>query len=307
MLEQASIRAERLRPAPHAACARTALAMSHSRGAPSLRTVATWRPADTTGASTFVHDGAAGVRDGGRRPRSGAGGLQLSPSRDLTVLQVAPQRDGKTPRQRHDADAAQALAAAGEAAVEPLRQSAPGLQPQPAPGELDQQAAHASIARLADALLELTVAACIGRRHQAQAARELMPVGEGAPAEHFLDEHPGALGADRAQSGELCDQWLLAVDQLLAASGFDGSDLLLDQLQPHDFSFEFRCQAGRHLRAMMLPPRRPVAPADDDARAQVVQYEERANPVGMCDALMREALQLTVSTPRVLILRARFA
>jgi len=45
MLEQASIRAEQLRPAPHAACARRALATSHSRGAPSLRTVATWRPA----------------------------------------------------------------------------------------------------------------------------------------------------------------------------------------------------------------------------------------------------------------------
>jgi hypothetical protein len=44
-----------------------------------------------------------------------ADGLQLRPVGDQPVLQVAPQRNGQAPGQRHNADASQALAATGEA------------------------------------------------------------------------------------------------------------------------------------------------------------------------------------------------
>ena len=47
-------------------------------------------------------------------------GFELRPWRDEPLLQVAPQRDGQAPGQRHNADAAQALAATGEASVKPL-------------------------------------------------------------------------------------------------------------------------------------------------------------------------------------------
>ena len=54
-------------------------------------------------------------------------GLEASPNRDLAGLQVAPQRYGKTPRERHDADTAHTLASTREAPVEPSRQRAAGL------------------------------------------------------------------------------------------------------------------------------------------------------------------------------------
>ena len=60
VLEQASIRAGRWCPTPHAACAPGALAIPDFRRAPSKRTVAVWRPTAGTGASTFDH-GVGGV------------------------------------------------------------------------------------------------------------------------------------------------------------------------------------------------------------------------------------------------------
>src|SRR6516162_6777980 len=157
---------------------------------------------------------------------SGGGWLEASAGWDLAVLQVAPQGDGQTPCQSHYADAAHALARTCKAPVEPLRQCAARLQAQPAPGKLDQQGAHSSIAGLADALLDLAVTAGVGSRHQAEAARQLTSVGEVPPAEHLLDEHPGTLGPDGAQADQLRDQRLLALGKLPRALGFDRSDLL---------------------------------------------------------------------------------
>ncbi len=130
MIGPASIRAGRGGPAPHAACARSALAMPRTRGAPSLRTVALQRPAAVTGASTLLHDGDTVLCSRGFSDAR-AGGLQPSADGDLAGLQVAPQRDGQAPRQGHDADAAHPLPPAGEAPIEPLRQRAAGLQAPP--------------------------------------------------------------------------------------------------------------------------------------------------------------------------------
>ena len=92
--------------------------------APSLRTVARRRPAAVSGALTFnVHDASFSAMFNNVLCLP-ADGFELRPLRDQPVLQVAPQRNGQAPGQRHNADASQALAATGEAAVKPLAQFA---------------------------------------------------------------------------------------------------------------------------------------------------------------------------------------
>src|SRR5438445_982560 len=90
---------------------------------------------------------------------SGGGRLERGPGRDLAVLEVAPQGNSQPSRQCDDAYATHALAATGEAPVEPLAQGAVGLQAQPAPRQLHQQGSRSLVAGLADALLDLAVAA----------------------------------------------------------------------------------------------------------------------------------------------------
>ena len=91
---------------------------------PSLRTVACKQPAAVSGALTFnAHD--APFDAVGTNPLClPADGFELRPLRDQPVLEVAPQRNRQAPGQRHNADASQALAATGEAAVKPLAQFA---------------------------------------------------------------------------------------------------------------------------------------------------------------------------------------
>ncbi len=75
---------------------------------------------------------------------------------------------------------------------------------------------------------------------------------------------------------------------------FDGSNLILDQLQALALSLELCAQQRRDLVAMSAPPPRPLATADDDTRTQVVQYQQSADTVRMSDALMRQTLQLSM-------------
>src|ERR1700674_5763147 len=104
--------------------------------APSMRTVARRRPAAVSGALTFnVHDASFSAMFNNVRCLR-ADGFELRPMRDQPVLQVAPQRNGQPPSERHNADASQALAATGEASVKPLAQFTLRLVAQPAPSEL---------------------------------------------------------------------------------------------------------------------------------------------------------------------------
>jgi len=98
---------------------------------------------------------------------SSAGRLEHGSVGDLAALEVAPQCNGKTARQRHDAHTARALALR-EASVVPLAQGAVGLQAQPTPRKFHQQGARSPVAGLADALLGLAVAAGVGRGRQPQ-------------------------------------------------------------------------------------------------------------------------------------------
>ena len=130
--------------------------------APSLRTVARRRPAPVSGALTFnVHDASFSAMFN-NVPCLRADGFELRPIGDQPVLQVAPQRNGQAPGERHNADASHALATTGEAAVKPLAQFTLALVAQPAPSELHHQSAHPSIAGLGDALLDFALPAVVG-------------------------------------------------------------------------------------------------------------------------------------------------
>src|SRR5471032_957462 len=128
--------------------------------------------------------------------RVAAGWLECCPERNLTLFQIAPQGDRQTARKRHYADASHALAASREALVEPLAQLAARLEAQPAPREFDHQPSDPFVAGLADTLLDLTGAARVRRRRQAQAAGDFTAVMKLSPAEQFLDQGPRTSGAD---------------------------------------------------------------------------------------------------------------
>jgi hypothetical protein len=82
-------------------------------------------------------------------------------------------------------------------------------------------------------------------------------------------------------------------------------DLNLDQLEPCALAFDLRAQQRGHLRAVAFPPGRPVAPADDDGRSQVVQHQQRADAVGVRNALVYQARKFAVRAARVFGLGAR--
>ena len=61
-------------------------------------------------------------------------------------------------------------------------------------------------------------------------------------------------------------------------------------------------QHRRYLVAMALPPARPVASADDDVRAQMVQHQQRADEVHVEGALSRQPGVFAERAARVFVL-----
>src|SRR5262245_59948477 len=78
-------------------------------------------------------------------------------------LEIAPQRHHQLAGERHDADAPDAPLEAAHPLMEPARQLAAGLMPDPEPGELDRQSVNTPVAGFADALLALALATVVGR------------------------------------------------------------------------------------------------------------------------------------------------
>src|SRR6204780_5483791 len=99
-------------------------------------------------------------------------------------LQIPPQRDQQFPRERHRHHLADAPFALAHATEEPAAQRAVRLEPQPAPCQLQQQAAYARVAVLGDALLALHAPALERRAGQADERRDPAPITEWA-AEHL--------------------------------------------------------------------------------------------------------------------------
>src|SRR5215203_6921998 len=281
---------------PYATCAVERVAANPLQpGAPSLRTVSQCAhpgqeraPGPVVHAATVVSCCAvARVSVCGLRP---LWLLQLRSLGDHAVLEVAPQRDQQPARERHNADAAHALAACGKTAVEPLSECAVRLIAQPVPGDLHQQCAHAAIARLADALLALAIADVVGTGIESHAASQLTPVAEPAPAKHLAHQHPGALQAERAQL-EQAHQWAALPEHrfhLLFAHLFHRQHLLPYQLLTHALARDLGPQRGGHLLLELLQALTPAAPAYP-LQAHVVQHRQRTNAIHVGVALALQA------------------
>jgi hypothetical protein len=96
---------------------------------------------------TFDHDVTGSVGELSRSEFSQRG-FELSPCRDLPVLDVSPQRDGQAPGQRDDAHSPHAPAGAGKAPVEPERQVAVWLEANPFVSDLKWSLRCAAVAAL---------------------------------------------------------------------------------------------------------------------------------------------------------------
>src|SRR5271155_250604 len=190
-----------------------------------------------------------------------ADGFELRPLRDQPVLQVAPQRNGQAPGQRHNADASHALATTGEAARKPLAQFALRLVVQPGPRQLHHQSTHPSIAGLGNALLGLALPTRVGRGCQPETACHLAPVAKAPPTKQLLPQHPTAAYPDPAQLREPRHLWFGAGGHRLALRGLDRVHLLLDQQQPLALALDLGTHTRRKLLRMARPPALPQPPA----------------------------------------------
>src|SRR3990167_8123893 len=222
------------------------------------------------------------------------------------ILEVTPQRNEQSPRQRNDADAAHAQAPAGEASLVPLAERALGLEAQPQPGDLDHHGPHPAVARLADALVALAVSAVVGRAHQARKSRHFTPVAKAPPAEELHHQQPGAGRPDRPQAHQLHDAALgigLRFAQPLAALRLKRGDLALDQRKALYLAFKLAAQ---------LPGQRAPVPQGERLQPQVrgalapppdaLHHQQLLNPRPMPKPLALQALQFTVKAPGVLLL-----
>src|SRR5438128_12515383 len=91
-------------------------------------------------------------------------------------FQVTPQIDDQPSGQGHDTNPPHACASSGKPFVVPLAQFAVGLQPEPRPGDLDEQFSDSPVSGPADSLFSHTIAAVVGRRCQAHGCGQFPPV-----------------------------------------------------------------------------------------------------------------------------------
>src|ERR1700730_656356 len=280
---------------------RTALEPPLDRRAPS-RTTATRRVTRVVpGRAELQVLSSIEIRRSGRN-RVAAGWLESCPERNLTIFEIAPQGDRQTARERHNADASQPLAGTCKALVKPLAQLAGGLEAQPAPREFHHQPPGPLVAGLADALLDFTGAACIRRGRQAWPAGAFPAFVNLPPAEQFLDQGPCAAGADTREPRQQCDRGLCAAANLLLLLCFKCPDLHGNQRQPLKLAFNLGAQIRQQLRGLLSPPARPCAPTDA-LDAQVVQHQQRADPVAVGGALLPQAPELPMHAPLILLQR----
>src|SRR6266567_4674127 len=178
-----------------------------------------------------------------------ADGFELRPLRDQSILEVAPQRNGQAPSQRHNADASQALATTGEASVKPLAQFTLRLVAQPTPSELHHQSTHPSVASLGNALLGFALPARVGRGREPETTCHLAPVAKVAPTKQFLRQHPAAAHPDTAQLRKPCDLRFAARGHRLALRGLDRVHLLLHQQQPLALAFDLGTHPAKAMQS----------------------------------------------------------
>src|SRR6476660_8153460 len=224
--------------------------------------------------------------------------FQLCALRQHSVLDVAPQCDQQSARQGHDADAPHALAPCRKASVEPFTECAVWLIAQPVPGDLHQQGAYAPVARFADALLALRLAAVVGTGIESHAPGQLAPVAKAAPAKQLAGEQPGAGQANRAQLEQGQQRPLAQGLQLRLAALLQCTHLLPHQLLAHALALDLGPQPRRHLPLELLQALSPPAPAHL-LQAYVVQHRQGADPFTVGVPLALHGPRFRVQAPRV--------
>src|SRR5215472_4378920 len=234
------------------------------------------------------------------------GAFQLCPLGDHAVLDVAPQGNQQPPRQGHDADAPHALAPGRKALGEPGTECAARLIAQPVPGELHQQRAHPSIARLADALLTLTIAAVVGAGVKPRAAGQLPAVAKATPAKQLACEQPSAGQANAAQLEQGHQRPRAHVLDLFLSALLQRVHLLAHQLLAYALALDFGPQPRGQLLLELRQTLAPAAPTHF-AQAHVVQHRQGAHAIDVRVALALQALQLPVHSALVFLLHAGHA
>src|SRR5262249_56917150 len=94
------------------------------------------------------------------------------------------------PRQGYNADLPGPFIPGAEASLIPLTQGAAGLPAQPQPGQLHDEAAHMLVARLADPLLPLALAAVVRRRRQPDQGPQFLAILDRPPGKQLQDQDP---------------------------------------------------------------------------------------------------------------------
>jgi len=99
--------------------------------------------------------------------------------RNQSGVDKPPQRDDQLARQRHDRDPPDSAFRITDPRVEPSRQAARRLMAEPQPRQFYGVMPSPRIAGLTDPLLAAARAAAVGRRRQADKARDRAPITEG--------------------------------------------------------------------------------------------------------------------------------
>src|SRR5208283_2239999 len=189
--------------------------------------------------------------------------------RDFAGGDHAPERDEQLAGESDDhRRLARALGSLGPI-TEPLGQRAVLLEPQEAPGELDQAAAHPGIAGFGEPFLASLGAAFIGRAGEPGVACDSPAIAQ-VTREHFLHQHVGRLDADPKNAGQQSHHgmrsglWCLL--QTLHACAFNRCDLLAHNGQPIEVAPHLVERVGRleRLQPVDLTFRLPVAQALDN-------------------------------------------
>jgi hypothetical protein len=219
--------------------------------------------------------------------------LSRAPPGDLAEVGEAPESDEKLSGQGDDADLAQSWAAGGETPVVPASQLASGLLAQPDPGQVDGDAADATVAGSADASLAGAVAALIGRRGKANPATDLPAVAETAPGDLACRDFGSNLGdatKTHQSAGDLCSP-VSSLTDASVTSGFQIQQLAMEEAVAGHLRLQTRSQPRGQ--------RRTVPDADGPQRGQ---HPSTAAPEG--PALAREQALHAVDQASLLLLQS---
>ena len=163
--------------------------------------------------------------------------------RDDAGFDETPQGDGELAGQRDDPDLAGPHAFRAEALAPPQRKLAVGLIAQPEPCQFDQGLPRELVARLADPLIALDVAAAVRARRKPEERSQMSSCCERSVID-LGDQHRRRRFADPAELRKDAD--LLGARELVRFAaerrlsfGFDLRDLLADHVVTREQAFDF--------------------------------------------------------------------